>query len=280
MTWFGLIRRVPVILGAVVIVLATASSTHADVISSTPTLPLLDIPYLSSTGVGCFPAAGVCVSSGSFTLTSVLSSNFNASGQDINTTVEYAGVLTNLSNVPIGPVHLSGVLEQEVLGRTFSTETGSWATDLIALSLSGPVLGHTLTLTLDPAQLSTGATSITPIGELFRIDSFFDVFVDLSLELGATAEYPARPNRSSGWGPRSHRRCWSARSDLGERWPSRLVATAAEDRLSIKAICTRRLLASDCQINRDSWAYSSWLHSSWRSQPRGSQGECQNSDRA
>jgi hypothetical protein len=97
-------------------VLATASSTHADVISSTPTLPLLDIPYLSSTGVGCFPAADVCVSSGSFTLTSVLSSSFNASGQDINTTVEYSGVLTNLSNVPIGPVHLSGVLEQEVLG--------------------------------------------------------------------------------------------------------------------------------------------------------------------
>jgi hypothetical protein len=182
MSWFGLIRRVPVILGAIVIVLATASSTHADVISSTPTLPLLDIPYLSSTGVGCFPAAGVCVSSGSFTLTSVLSSSFNASGQDINTTVEYAGVLTNLSNVPIGPVHLSGVLEQEVLGRTFSTETGSWTIDLVALSLSGPVLGHTLTLTLDPVQLSTGATSITPIGDLFRIDSFFDVFVDLSLD--------------------------------------------------------------------------------------------------
>ena len=231
MTWFGLIRRVPVILGAVVIVLATASSTHADVISSTPTLPLLDIPYLSSTGVGCFPAAGVCVSSGSFTLTSVLSSNFNASGQDINTTVEYAGVLTNLSNVPIGPVHLSGVLEQEVLGRTFSTETGSWATDLVALSLSGPVLGHTLTLTLDPVQLSTGATSITPIGDLFRIDSFFDVFVDLSLELGTTAEYPARPNRSSGWGPRPHHRRWASRPDLGERWPSRLVATTAEDGL-------------------------------------------------
>ncbi len=32
--------------------------------------------------------------------------------------------------------------------------------------------------------------------------------------------------------PASHRRCWPARPDLGERWPSRLVATAAEDRLS------------------------------------------------
>jgi len=33
---------------------------------------------------------------------------------------------------------------------------------------------------------------------------------------------------------RSHRRCWTSRPDLGERRPSRLVATAAEDRLSIK----------------------------------------------
>jgi hypothetical protein len=34
--------------------------------------------------------------------------------------------------------------------------------------------------------------------------------------------------------PRSHRRCWPARPDLGERWPSRLVATSAEDRLNIR----------------------------------------------
>src|SRR5262245_537451 len=32
--------------------------------------------------------------------------------------------------------------------------------------------------------------------------------------------------------PRPHRRCWTARSDLGKRWPSRLVATAEEGRLS------------------------------------------------
>jgi hypothetical protein len=36
------------------------------------------------------------------------------------------------------------------------------------------------------------------------------------------------------WGLRwrsPHRRCWPSRPDLGKRWPSRLVATAAEDRL-------------------------------------------------
>jgi len=40
----------------------------------------------------------------------------------------------------------------------------------------------------------------------------------------------------------AHRRCWPSRPDLGERWPSRLVATAAEDRLSFRA--TRRSRAA------------------------------------
>jgi len=35
--------------------------------------------------------------------------------------------------------------------------------------------------------------------------------------------------------PRPHRRCWPSRPDLSERWPSRLVATAAESCLSIPA---------------------------------------------
>jgi hypothetical protein len=33
---------------------------------------------------------------------------------------------------------------------------------------------------------------------------------------------------------RPHRECWPARPDLRKRWPSRLVATAAEDRLNIQ----------------------------------------------
>ena len=35
------------------------------------------------------------------------------------------------------------------------------------------------------------------------------------------------------YGPRPHRRRWSSRPSPGERWPSRLVATAAEDRRGV-----------------------------------------------
>jgi len=51
------------------------------------------------------------------------------------------------------------------------------------MSLTGPVLGHTLTLALGSTTPSTGMASIEAIPEdLFRIDSFFDIFVQLSLD--------------------------------------------------------------------------------------------------
>ena len=76
----------------------------------------------------------------------------------------------------------------------------------------------------------------------------------LTIALASGAPQATVDNINVSVRPRPHRGRWTARPDLGERWPSRLVATAAEDRLSIKAICTRRLLASDCRINRNSWA--------------------------
>jgi hypothetical protein len=42
----------------------------------------------------------------------------------------------------------------------------------------------------------------------------------------------------------SHRRCWPARSDLRKRWSARLVATAAEDRLSLLIRCSARTRVS------------------------------------
>lgn len=157
-------------------------SARAAVISSTPTLPLLGIPYSSATGVGCFATAGFCIKAGSLTFTALSSNTFNTSGQDLTMQASYAGTLTDIVGNVLGPVQLTGSVEEEVLGRTFSTETGSWNTELRSLALSGPLQGHTLTLGLG-SSTSTGTDSIDQIGEgLFRIDSFFDVFIDLTLD--------------------------------------------------------------------------------------------------
>jgi hypothetical protein len=156
----------------------------ASVISLDPSLPVLGVPYTSLVGAGCFPVAAVCISAASLELTSVVVSEFTATGQHIVTTAEYVGQLTTTEGTPIGAVNLSGILEQEVLGRTFATQLGSWTTNLVALSLTGPVLGATLTVGLDPAHLSSGVSSVLPVlgdDQLFRIDSFFDVFVQADL---------------------------------------------------------------------------------------------------
>lgn len=92
------------------------------------------------------------------------------------------GTLTTLSHAVIGPLVLSGTMEEEVLGRTFSTQTGTWGTQLIALSLTGPALGNTLSVVLDNANASTGQTSLLADGNAFLIDSFFDLFAELMLD--------------------------------------------------------------------------------------------------
>ena len=176
-----------VLLAGALILPLGVTSARAGIVSSTPTLPVLGVPYTSSVGAGCFAAAGVCISAGSLTLTSLVSSVFTATGQDIITQAAYTGTLTTLASTPIGLVTLTGTVEQLVLGRTYSTETGTWQTELLSMALSGQVLGNTLTMALDPAHASTGQASITPQGnglsvEGYVIDSFFDVFVELTLD--------------------------------------------------------------------------------------------------
>jgi hypothetical protein len=157
---------------------ANADPVMAGVMSATPTLPLLQ-PYGTATGLGCISTLGICFTSDSLTLTSVVSAKFVTAGQDIVTNAIYSGQLTTTGGKSMGPFSLTGTLEQQVTGRTFSTELGSWTTDITAVALSGPLLGNTLTVGLDPKQLSTGTTSIVAAGAEFDISSFFDLHFEL-----------------------------------------------------------------------------------------------------
>jgi hypothetical protein len=66
------------------------------------------------------------------------------------------------------------------------SQTGVFATEITSLLLSAPDFGGLL-LRESPTLPSTGQTTITPIGGgMFHIESFFDVFTELSLDGGAT----------------------------------------------------------------------------------------------
>ena len=158
-------------------------SARADVIVSTPTLPLLGVPYTISGG-NCFPTAGFCVAGGAFTFTSLVGSSTSGGNEYFTTDTTFTGDVTTLSHTPVATVTLTGTAEQEVLARASPTDTGSWTVDLLSLSLSGTVAGYPLSLQLNPADLALdqGTTSITPVGntEEFSVNSFFDVFADVT----------------------------------------------------------------------------------------------------
>jgi hypothetical protein len=169
-----------------IIQLGGLGAADAAVITSSPALPVLGVPFTTSGGAGCFPAVAKCISAGSLTMTAPSTSTIVGPNEVITAHATYNGELTTLGGAPLMPVTLTGTLEETVLDRSGLFETGTFNTVLDSLSLSGPVLGHTLTLELDPSHTSGGEVSIAAVGgdqniPDFKIDSFFDVFVELSL---------------------------------------------------------------------------------------------------
>jgi hypothetical protein len=64
-------------------------------------------------------------------------------------------------------------------------DTGTFNTQMTSLNLSGSVGGHSVDIQIDPNTATTGSTTISDIGGgMFHINSFFDVFTDISLDHG------------------------------------------------------------------------------------------------
>ena len=82
-------------------------------------------------------------------------------------------------------VRLDGPVSILVFGKTPTDETGSWQTEILSMDLSGDVGGVSIQIRKSPVQPSTGQTSVVDIGGgLYQIDSFFDVFVEMSIAGG------------------------------------------------------------------------------------------------
>jgi hypothetical protein len=186
--------RSAIVAAALAVAGALTGSAEASVIRPTASLPLLGVPYISPTGAGCFKIAKICVTPGALIQTKTLSSMFAMGNQEIVTDAVYSATLTPLiGNTIIGSVSLTGTVAELVMGRTSDTQTGTFTTFLTGLDLTGtlmlppanPLDGRTLFAGLDPSHTSMGPTTITPEGGgssgPFKIDSFFDVFIDVSV---------------------------------------------------------------------------------------------------
>ena len=81
-------------------------------------------------------------------------------------------------------VTLTGVGTHMVYGRLLST-AGTFDCEIVSLSLSGTAGGHNIQLRESPTLQSLGVTDIWDLGGgLYEIDSFFDVFTELSVDGG------------------------------------------------------------------------------------------------
>ncbi len=180
---------------------ALAGSAQASVVTPTASLPLIGVPYVSPPpGAGCFTIATACVNPGPFILTNPVMYSYSLGNQIITAGVTYDATLTPpMETNIIGSVDLAGTVEMTVIGRTSNTETGSFTVDITELTLSGPLSlpgspldGRTLMVGLDASDTSSGTTTITPDGGAFQINSFFDVFADITLDI------PTNPSTSVG----------------------------------------------------------------------------------
>lgn len=172
---------------AVVTVLACVNVTQA-VLFSDPGIPPVggaDIGYL---GQGSVEFAGtVAVSMMEPFHTEFTNIVRAALGSDEKETFD--SVLHALVDVPaMGafdmPVTVSGPVEVIVRGYS-SGQTGTFQTEIVSMSLTGDVGGTPVELRQSPTLASIGQTTITDVGGgMYDIESFFDVFVELSVDGG------------------------------------------------------------------------------------------------
>jgi hypothetical protein len=65
--------------------------------------------------------------------------------------------------------------------------TGSWDTEIVSMSLSGTIGDNSVIIRESPSILSVGSLTVVDLGGgQFHIDSFFDVFTELSVDGGGT----------------------------------------------------------------------------------------------
>jgi hypothetical protein len=174
---------------------ALAGPAAADVIVASPSLPLIGVTYLSPGGAGCFTLASVCVTPGPFVQTETVSSTISGGSQYIGAMASYDGTLSGAYS---GSVSLTGTVDYTVVGRTSLSELGTFTTDITGLDLTGTLVlpgslfdGHVIDVTL--AAPSSGTTTIAQDGGLFRVSSFFDVFIEISLPGTGLSRSPPDP---------------------------------------------------------------------------------------
>jgi hypothetical protein len=186
--------------------------------------------------------------------TTAASAAFISFSEDPNDTAPIA-VTTDIPNatITVDGVETAGLLVgsatslQSLLFETFLLEGPQIGNTRIAsdevqvFGFASPLTGERVGLLADDVRLIRLAGGIAGERRDWRFTACNTSLLSPNTRGGACTFVGIRPIRCRRTG--SHRRCWTSRPDLGERWPSRLVATAEEDCcLNIRRHSIRTLL--------------------------------------
>ena len=163
--------------------LAGTISAMAGVVTNSPNLPPNAGAYVSPAAVhACYPTCP------NIDLNNISHSFFTnivrtpSGANEIETFNSIATGLVSVSGGAFQPITLAGPVQTMVFNK-IGNVTGTFNTEMLALNLSG---GGVM-IRESPTLQSTGQTTIADLGGgNFRIDSFFDIFTELSLDGGAT----------------------------------------------------------------------------------------------
>ena len=179
-------------------ILSLAASSQASLITSNAGLPPVDGPYMTPDQVHA--------TYGGAALTLILSQlqhqpfaggsrhpgGNGTPGTPADELENFPSGVTGVVEVKVNgvsqgtsPMNGSGPVDTLVLGKTGNT-TGTFQTEMLSMNLSGSSNFGPFMIRESPTKQSTGQTTITDIGGgLYKIDSFFDVFTELSTDGGA-----------------------------------------------------------------------------------------------
>lgn len=150
--------------------------------------PVGAVGYLLSGSTPTYAASGVTVTLDSALIRTFAPISITPSGPDEN-----ASFSANMDAIgDVIPVQndvastSSGPGQMLTFGKVGNV-TGTFDTEMLALNLSGVTPLGPFMIRESPTRASTGRTTISNIGGgLYQIDSFFDIFTELSLDGGQT----------------------------------------------------------------------------------------------
>lgn len=194
------------VISVVIVGLACFSQAGAQVVLSSPDLPPESEPPPGDPRcdqvVSLYSGVGVhAVWPGPIDLSDPIHKCFrnvtrqdDGNGNEIET---FDSILRGVVDVGSGPlpVELTGPVTTVVSGKTGNT-TGTFDTEIVSMSLTGDVGGVPIEIRESPTLPSQGQTTITDLGGgQWHIDSFFDVFTELSVDGGPFQPQISGPGR-------------------------------------------------------------------------------------